>query len=69
MSGLSKEEAKNKLETIYNEIKSKDINIKHNEYESTISPELIETNYDIDKAVNEADSVGKSDNIFVNNIQ
>ena len=67
MSGLSKEEAKNKLETIYNEIKSKDINIKHNEYESTISPELIETNYDIDKAVNEADSVGKSDNIFVNN--
>ena len=67
MSGLSKEEAKNKLETIYNEIKSKDINIKHNEYESTISPELIETNYDIDKAVNEAYSVGKSDNIFVNN--
>ena len=67
MSGLSKEEAKNKLETIYNEIKSKDINIKHNEYESTISPELIETNYDIDKAVNEADSIGKSDNIFVNN--
>ena len=67
MSGLSKEEAKNKLETIYNEIKSKDINIKHNEYESTISPELIETNYDIDEAVNEADSVGKSDNIFVNN--
>ena len=67
MSGLSKEEAKNKLETIYNEIKSKDINIKHNEYESTISPELIETNYDIDKPINEADSVGKSDNIFVNN--
>ena len=67
MSGISKEEAKSKLEAIYNEKKTTEIKIKHNEYESTISPELIETNYDIDKAVDEADNIGKSDNIFVNN--
>lgn len=67
MSGISKEEAKSKLESIYNEKKTTEIKIKHNEYESTISPELIETNYDIDKAVDEADNIGKSDNIFVNN--
>lgn len=67
MSGISKEEAKIKLESIYNEKKTTEIKIKHNEYESTISPELIETNYDIDKAVDEADNIGKSDNIFVNN--
>ena len=67
MSGISKEEAKSKLEAIYNEKKTAEIKIKHNEYESTISPELIETNYDIDKAVDEADNIGKSDNIFVNN--
>lgn len=67
VSGLSKEEAKGKLETIINEKKSKDISIKYKEYESNISPTLLEVNYNIDKTIEEAYSIGRKDNIFVNN--
>lgn len=67
MSGLTKEEAKSKLEEIYNKKKETEIKIKHKEYESTISPILLEVNYDIDKAIEEADKIGKSENIFINN--
>lgn len=67
MSGLTKEEAKSKLEDIYNKKKETQIKIKHKEYESTISPILLEVNYDIDKAIEEADKIGKSENIFINN--
>lgn len=67
VSGLSQEEAKNKLETIYNEKREKEISIKYEEYESTINPTIIETNYNVEKAVDEAMSIGKSKNIFKNN--
>ena len=67
VSGLSKDEAKSKLEAIYNEIKEKEIPIKYNEYESSINPSMIELNYDIDKAVDEAMNIGRNNNIFINN--
>ena len=67
MSGLSKEEAKSKLELIYNEKKQKDILLKYEDYDATINPELLETNYNIDKAINEAILIGKDSNIFINN--
>lgn len=67
VSGLSQEEAKGKLEVIYNEKKDKDINLKHNDFETTLSPELMEVNYKIDEAVENAVSIGKSKNIFKNN--
>lgn len=67
MSGLTKDEAKAKLEIIYNEKKEKDINIKYQDYESSLNPTLMETNFDIEKAVEEAYLVGKGDNIFINN--
>lgn len=67
MSGLTKEEAKSKLKEIYNKKKETEIKIKHKEYESTISPILLEVNYNIDKAIEEADKIGKSENIFINN--
>ena len=67
VSGLSKEEAKVKIETIYQNKIDKEISIKYGEYESTINPTIIETKYDIEKAVNEAIEIGKKDNIFINN--
>ena len=67
VSRLSKEDAKAKIEAIYNEKKEKDIPLKHGEYETTLSPILMEVNYKIDEAVEKAYSIGKSSNIFVNN--
>lgn len=67
VSGLSKEEVKSKIELIYNEKKQKDILLKYEEYETTINPEVLETNYDIENAVEEAIYIGKNSNIFINN--
>ena len=67
VSGLSKEEAKTKIESTYKEKKEKDIKLKHGEYETTLNPVLMEVNYKIDEAVENAYSIGKSSNIFVNN--
>ena len=67
VSGLTIEEAKGKIETLYQNKKEKEIPIRYEEYESNINPTLIETNYDVEKAVNEAIEIGKKDNIIVNN--
>lgn len=67
ISGLTKEEAKAKLETIYNEKKQKEISVKYQEYETTLNPTLLEVNYNIDKAVEEAYSIGRKENIFLSN--
>ena len=69
VSGLSKEEAKAKLETIYSEKMGKEIHIKYNEYESSLNPTLMEVSYDVDKAVEEAYKIGREGNIFINNYQ
>ena len=69
VSGLSKEEAKAKLETIYSEKMGKEIHLKYNEYESSLNPTLMEVSYDIDKAVEEAYKIGREGNIFINNYQ
>ena len=67
VSGLSKEDAKTKIESVYNEKKEKDIQLKHGEYQGTLNPVLMEVDYKIDEAVEKAYSIGKSSNIFVNN--
>lgn len=67
VSGLSKEEAKEKIESVYNEKKQKDILLKYEDYDATINPELIDTNYDTETAIEEAISIGKNSNIIVNN--
>ena len=67
VSGLSKEEAKAKMETIYQEKKEKEIPIKYQEYETTLNPTLMEVNYNIDKAVEEAYLTGRKENIFLSN--
>lgn len=67
ISGLSKEEAKGKLEAVYNEKKEKEIEVKYQEYETTLNPQIMEVNYEIDKAVDEAYSIGRKENIFISN--
>lgn len=67
VSGLTREEAKTKIETIYNEKKEKDITLKYKDFETTLSQDIIETNYDIEKAINQAITTGKNGNIITNN--
>ena len=69
ISGLSKEEAKTKIENLYNEKKAQEIKLKYGDYESTLNPTIMEVNYDIEKAINEAYLTGRSENIFINNYQ
>lgn len=67
VSGLSKEEAKTKIELIYNEKFQKDILLQYEDYDVTINPELLEAKYDIEKSVEEAVNIGKDSNIIINN--
>lgn len=67
VSGLSKEEAKGKIETLYHEKKEKEIDIKYQEYETSLNPTLMEASYNIDKAVEEAYLTGRKENIFLSN--
>lgn len=69
VSGLTAEEARGKIETIYQEKKEKEISIKYEDYETTINPTIIETKYDVEKAVKEATSIGRDSNIFANNYE
>lgn len=69
VSGLTKEEAKAKLELVYNEKKEKEIELKYEDYISSLNPTLMEVNYDVEKAVNEAYLTGRNSNIFVNNYE
>ncbi len=69
VSGLSQEEASSKINSIYQEKLQKEIGIKYQDYTNTLNPTLLEVNYDIDKAVEEAYLIGKKDNIFVNNYE
>jgi len=67
VSGLSKEEAKTKVEEVYINKKEKDIKIKYEEYEANINPTLLEVEYKIDESVEETYQIGKKGNIFKNN--
>ncbi|MCI8759627.1 MAG: hypothetical protein HFJ34_00610 [Clostridia bacterium] len=67
VSGLSKEEANAKIMDIYQPKKEKEIGIKYQEYETTLNPTLMEVNYEIEQAVEEAYLTGKGENIFSNN--
>ena len=67
VSGLTREQAKEKINAVYEEKKQKDIVLKYGEYETTITPQLIDTNYDIDKATKKAISLGRDSNIVINN--
>lgn len=67
VSKLTREQAKEKINAVYEGKKQKDIVLKYGEYETTITPQLIDTNYDIDEATKKAISIGRDSNIVINN--
>lgn len=67
VSNLSEEEARNKIATAVNSHISKEITAKYNNFEAKFSPEQFAVNFDINSAVSEAYSLGRSNNIFKNN--
>ena len=69
ISKLSKEEAKEKIHNLFEDKKQKDLNLKYQDYENTLSPILLETEYNVDKAIDEAYIIGRKDNIFINNYE
>lgn len=67
VSGLSKKEAIEKIQNVYNEKKQKEIGIKYKEYETSLNSTIMEVNYEVENAVDEAYLIGRNSNIFVNN--
>ena len=65
--GLNKEDAKLEIEeAIRNEL-DKNVMLRYEDYETSISPKQIEATYNIDKAIEEAYGIGRSGNIIKNN--
>lgn len=70
VSGLSKEEAANKISNIIQNKKDKNLNIKINsENEITTTFDYLEVNYNLNNCINDAFNIGRSSNIFKNNFE
>lgn len=67
VSGLTKQEAKDKLSKMIEELSDKDIILKYGENEETIKVESLEIKYNFDEALNKAYEIGRSGNILKNN--
>ena len=68
VSNLSIDEAKEKVQHYINENLPENINLVHNDYETSIPMSALNVNFDIDSAVNQAYAIGKSENSFKNSI-
>lgn len=68
VSNLSKEDAINKISEHINSSIPDDLTLIHDDYETSISSESIEINFNLEEAVNIAYDIGKTGNIFENNI-
>lgn len=69
ISDISAEEAKNALNEIIDEKLKTEITLKHEGYETAVSPETLEIKYNVDKAIEEAFNYGRDSNIFTNNFR
>ena len=67
ISNLKINEAYQKLKEQFNKEVSKNIKVKQGDYETTISLEQIEVNYDIIEAINEAYKIGRNKNVIISN--
>ena len=67
VSDLSKEEAKTVLNDIINKKINEEIILKKDDYETSITPNQINANFNIENAINEAYNIGKDGNIIANN--
>lgn len=69
VSNLSVEEAKQKLNLAFNEYLNNDITLSHLDYSFTLPASNLNISYNIEKAVDDAYSVGRTNNIFINNYE
>lgn len=67
VSNLTKEEAKTTLEEIYSEKLENQIYLMHGEYETSITYETLEVQYQIENAIKQAYEIGRQGNIFKDN--
>lgn len=67
VSHLTTEEVLDKLNDKSNQILKKDITLIYGDYSTTIIPEQIELSFNYDSAVKEAQSIGKTNNILIDN--
>lgn len=67
VSGLSKDDAKQKVTDDVSNRLSTDVIFKHNDETYTLLPSSVGGSFDIDKVIDDAYSVGRSGNIFQNN--
>lgn len=67
ISGLTYEEATQKIAKIYEEKEKGNISLKHNDYETSISPEQIEAKFNVKEAIDIAYGVGRSGKVLKDN--
>ena len=67
VSKLSKEEAKNALNDILNKKINEEIILKKDDYETSITPNQINAQFNIESAIDKAYNIGKDGNIITNN--
>lgn len=68
VSGLTREEAKQKVSVYISSSIPEEIKLKHNDFETSISTEQLSIYFNIDEAVEIAYQIGKYGNIFENNL-
>lgn len=68
VSGLTKDEARQKVTNYVNSSISEEIKLKHNDFETSISTSQLSIYFNIDEAVDIAYQIGKTGNIFENNL-
>lgn len=64
VSGLTKEEALQKVSTALNEKLSQPITLKHNEYEVTVFPEQFDVSFSLEECIDMAYQIGRSRKSF-----
>lgn len=69
ISGLTKEEAYDKIVAVVNDKLSTPFDLIHNDNKTTIIPEQFGANFDIESSINTAYERGRNDNIFKNNFE
>ena len=67
VSNLSKEEAKEKVNSYINSQIPEELTLKHGDYETSLSTSQLEITFNTDEAVEMAYDVGRTDNIIKNN--
>lgn len=69
VSNLTAEEATEKVSAIMNSFLDHEITIKHDDFTAVLIPKQFGVSFDVNKAITDAYSIGRSGNIFKNNFE